>query len=368
MRPTWADVDLTAIRDNVAELKDMMSPSLFCAVVKADAYGHEAVPAARAAVQGGADWLAVALVEEGRELRDAGIEGPILVLSEPRPSEMVEVVECGLVPTVYSGEGISAAAAAASSANKKLDVHLKVDTGMRRVGAEPEFALTLAESIRDRESLHLGGIWTHCAVADDPKDPFSIKQLSTFDNVIENLAVNDIQVDLCHAANSALALNFPVGRYGMVRCGIATYGIHPNQEQGSSVSIRPAMSLRSEVSFVKNIKAGEGVSYGLAWRAAQDTQIATVPMGYADGLRRNLGNQGGMVIIRGQKFPIVGNITMDQFLVNCGDVEVFPGDEVVLIGAQADQVITASEWAKSLGTIPYEIICGIESRIPRRYI
>ena len=124
---------------------------------------------------------------------------------------------------------------------------------MRRVGAEPEFALTLAESIRDRESLHLGGIWTHCAVADDPKDPFSIKQLSTFDNVIENLAVNDIQVDLCHAANSALALNFPVGRYGMVRCGIATYGIHPNQEQDSSVSIRPAMSLRSEVSFVKNI-------------------------------------------------------------------------------------------------------------------
>ena len=181
MRPTWADVDLTAIRDNVAELKDMMSPSLYCAVVKADAYGHGAVPAARAAVQGGADWLAVALVEEGRELRDAGIEGPILVLSEPRPSEMVEVVECGLVPTVYSGEGISAAAAAASSANKKLDVHLKVDTGMRRVGAEPEFALTLAESIRDRESLHLGGIWTHCAVADDPKDPFSIKQLSTFD-------------------------------------------------------------------------------------------------------------------------------------------------------------------------------------------
>lgn len=368
MRPTWADIDLSAIKDNVAELKELVAPSLFCAVVKADAYGHGAVPVARAAVEGGADWLAVALVEEGRELRDAGIATPILVLSEPRPSEMVEVVECDLVPTVYSGAGISAAAAAASSANTVLHVHLKIDSGMRRVGAEPEFALTLAESVSQRESLYLEGLWTHCAVADDPDDPFSMQQLSTFNDVLNNLGEKGVQIQLCHAANSALALNFPIGRYDMVRCGIATYGIYPTHDWDGKVSIRPAMSLRSEVSFTKNISEGEGVSYGLAWRAPKDTKIATIPMGYADGLRRNFGNQGGMVLIQGKKLPIVGNITMDQFLVDCGTTDVSSGDEVVLIGTQLGEKITASEWANCLGTIPYEVICGIESRIPRRYI
>ena len=368
MRPTWADINLSAIKDNVTELKKLVSPSLFCAVVKADAYGHGAIPVARAAVEGGADWLAVALVEEGRELRNAGIEAPILLLSEPRPSEMVEVVECGLVPTVYSGEGISAAAAAASSVNTMLNVHLKIDSGMRRVGAEPKFAVTLAQSVTQREHLNLEGIWTHCAVADDVNNSFSEHQLSIFNHVLEKLDQVDVPIKICHAANSALALNFPTGRYDMVRCGIATYGISPAQGWSENISLRPAMSLRSEVSFTKIIGEGEGVSYGLAWRAPKDTRIATVPMGYADGLRRNFGRQGGMVLIRGNKFPIVGNITMDQFLVDCGDTEVLPGDEVVLIGTQLGEEITAIEWAECLDTIPYEIICGIESRIPRRYI
>jgi alanine racemase len=239
---------------------------------------------------------------------------------------------------------------------------------MRRVGAEPEFALTLAESVSQRESLYLEGLWTHCAVADDPDDPFSMQQLSTFNDVLNNLGEKGVQIQLCHAANSALALNFPIGRYDMVRCGIATYGIYPTHDWDGKVSIRPAMSLRSEVSFTKNISEGEGVSYGLAWRAPKDTKIATIPMGYADGLRRNFGNQGGMVLIQGKKLPIVGNITMDQFLVDCGTTDVSSGDEVVLIGTQLGEKITASEWANCLGTIPYEVICGIESRIPRRYI
>ncbi|MEG3585868.1 MAG: alanine racemase [Actinomycetota bacterium] len=368
MRPTWADIDLSVIENNIGELQKLVSPSLFCAVVKADGYGHGAIPVARAAVDAGANWLAVALVEEGKELREAGIEIPILVLSEPRPSEMLEVVDCGLVPTVYSGAGISAASAAASASNTVMDVHLKVDTGMRRVGAEPSFAVTLAKSIKERPSLSLDGIWTHCAVADERNNPFSKHQLQIFNKVLTECEEAEIPIRIRHAANSALSINNPEGHYDMVRCGIATYGIPPYQKGFPSISLAPAMSLRSEVSFAKNIKKGEGVSYGLAWKSSCDTRIATVPMGYADGLRRNSGHLGAKVIIQGQKLPIIGNITMDQFLVDCGEINAQSGDEVVLIGSQGDSAITAEDWAGWLGTIPYEIICGVESRIPRRYV
>ncbi len=368
MRPTWADIDLNAIEHNVNELRELVSPALFCAVVKADAYGHGAIPVARAAVEAGADWLAVALVEEGKELREAGLEIPILVLSEPRPSEMVEVVDCGLVPTVYSGAGISAASAAASATNMVLDVHLKVDTGMRRVGVEPSFAVASAQSIIERPSLSLDGIWTHCAVADEQNNPFSNHQLQIFDKVLTEYEEAGISVRVRHAANSALSVNNPEGRYDMVRCGIAIYGIPPYRNEFPPIPLKPAMSLRSEVSFVKDIEKGQRVSYGLTWKASVDTRIATVPMGYADGLRRNSGHLGGQVIIQGEKLPIVGNITMDQFLVDCGESNVQPGDEVVLIGSQNGRKITAEDWAEYLGTIPYEIICGIESRIPRRYL
>ena len=367
MRPTWADIDLNAIRHNVQEIKKLVSPALFCAVVKADAYGHGAVPVARAAVEAGADWLAVALVEEGKELRDAGIRIPILVLSEPRPSEMVEVVESELVPTVYSGAGISAAAAAASSSDTNLKVHLKVDTGMRRVGVEPAFAVTVAKSINERPSLSLDGIWTHCAVADEPDNPFTDKQLSIFEKVLAEYEEARVSVTLRHAANSALSINKPEGRYDMVRCGLVTYGIPPHRDSNTTLDLRPAMKLLSEVSFVKDIGKGEGVSYGLSWKAPRDSRIATVPMGYADGLRRNAGHMGGKVIIQGQKFPIVGNITMDQFLVDCGEIDIQSGDEVTIIGSQGTEEVTAEDWAANLGTIPYEIICGVESRIPRRY-
>tara|TARA_B100001094_G_scaffold274946_1_gene282227 strand:+ start:1180 stop:2286 length:1107 start_codon:yes stop_codon:yes gene_type:complete len=368
MRPTWADINLAAIEHNIHEMQKLVSPKLFCAVVKADAYGHGAIPVARAAVDAGADWLAVALVEEGKELREAGLDIPILVLSEPRPSEMIEVVEFGLVPTVYSGAGIAAASAAASSHSEIMNVHLKIDTGMRRVGAEPNFALTLAKSISDRSSLSLEGIWTHCAVADDPSNPFTESQLQTFNEVLEGCEKAGIPIKIRHAANSALTVNNHKGHYDMVRCGIATYGIPPTNVDLSDINLKPALSLRSEVSFAKNILGNEGVSYGLTWKSPKPTRIATVPMGYADGLRRNSGHLGGKVLIQGQKLPIVGNITMDQFLVDCGNLNIQSGDEVVLIGSQGDNEITAEDWANFLGTIPYEIICGIESRIPRRYV
>lgn len=368
MRPTWADIDLGAVQHNVAVLSALVAPATFCAVVKADAYGHGAVPVARAAVDAGADWLAVALVEEGRVLRDAGIRVPILVLSEPRPLEMVEVVAYDLRPSVYSGEGLAAAAAAASQADIVLPVHLKVDTGMGRVGTEPEFALTLATAIVDKPSLHLEGVWTHCAVADEPDNAFTATQLDRYEAVLAELTTAGIDPGMRHAANSAVAMGHPRGRYDMVRVGIALYGLAPSPPFADCVDLRPVMSIRSQVSYAKDVAVGEAVSYGHVWTASRPTRIATVPVGYADGIRRSSGRLGAHVLVRGQRCPIVGNVTMDQLMVDCGDLPVEQGDDVVLIGRQDDAEITADEWAARLDTVNYEIVCDIESRVSRRYL
>jgi alanine racemase len=368
MRPTWADIDLGAVAHNVATLAAAVDPALMCAVVKADGYGHGAVPVARAAVDAGAAWLAVALVEEGRILRDAGLRVPVLLLSEPRPHEMIEVVEYGLTPTVYSGEGLAAAAAAATQKAVSLDVHLKVDTGMHRVGAKPRNAVALAQAIADRDCLELQGVWTHCAIADVPDDPYTGTQLDIFEEVLASMADVGLRPPMVHAANSAVAMAHPRGRYDMVRCGIAVYGLPPSPALDGLLPLQPVMRLRSQVSFVKRIEAGERVSYGLTWEAPCKTRVATVPIGYADGIRRSSGRLGGEVLIGGVRMPIVGTVTMDQLLVDCGDHEVRAGDEVVLIGAQGDDEITADEWAERLGTINYEVVCDIESRVKRRYL
>lgn len=367
MRPTWADIDLDAISSNVGAMVDLVAPAMVCAVVKADGYGHGSVPVSRAAIDAGAAWLAVALVEEGRVLREAGITAPILVLSEPRPHEMVEVVAYDLTPSVYSGEGLAAAAAAANQGGRRLDVHLKIDTGMHRVGARPEDAVALATAIADKEPIDLAGVWTHCAVADDPDPSYTNRQLDTYDAVCADIEGAGLAVGMRHAGNSAVAIAHPRGRYDMVRVGIATYGVAPAPSLADRFELAPAMTVRSQISFAKRITAGDGVSYGLVWEAPADTTIATVPIGYADGIRRRSGRVGGEVLIRGRRHPIVGQVTMDQLMVDCGDAEVAAGDEVVLIGAQGDDRISAEEWAAKLDTIGYEIVCDIESRVPRRY-
>lgn len=367
MRPTWADIDLGAVAHNVEVLRSVAAPAAVCAVVKADGYGHGAVPVGRAAIEAGAEWLGVALVEEGRVLREAGIRCPILVLSEPRPLEMVEVVAYDLTPSLYSGEGLAAAAAAANQGGRSLDVHLKIDTGMGRVGARPADALGLATAITDKADLHLAGVWTHCAVADDPVDPYTTAQLDTYDAVLADLGGAGFDIALRHAANSALTLSSPRGRYDMVRCGIATYGLAPSRAVATA-ELRPVMRLRSQVSFAKRVTAGERISYGLAWEAERDTTVATVPIGYADGIRRRSGAVGGEVLIRGFRRRIVGTVTMDQLMVDCGDGPIAAGDEVVLIGDQGDDAISADEWAERLDTISYEVVCDIASRVSRRYI
>lgn len=368
MRPTWATVDLDAIEHNVRALRAVSHPAVVCAVVKANGYGHGAVPVARAALRGGAAWLAVACVDEALELREAGIDAPILVLSEPRPAEMRVAFDAGVRVTVYSHVGIAAAAdAARAGSTERWPVQLKVDTGMNRVGAAAADVLALAGAIVSSGVLELESVWTHCAVADSPEDPFTAAQLERLGDVLSLLAANGHRPPMVHAANSAGAIAHPDARFDLVRCGIAIYGIAPSEALDAAIELHPALTLRSEIVHVHEVAAGEGVSYGRRWRAMRPTQVATLPIGYADGVRRSLGLDGGVALVRGMRCPILGVVTMDQLMVDVSVVNAEVGDEVILIGRQGGAAITANEVGVLLDTIGYEITCGISSRVPRRY-
>lgn len=366
MRPTRVEVDVDAIAHNVAYVADLVAPSAVCAVVKADGYGHGAAVVARAALRGGASWLAVALVEEGERLREAGIDAPILMLSECRPEAMRRARDLDLRMTLYSTEGIAAAAAASTSPTNRWPVHLKVDTGMHRVGASPDEIVARACAIVDAPGLELEALWTHCAVADDLESAFTATQFDRFDAAVEALDTHGMRPAMLHAGNSAVALLHPRGRYDMVRLGISMYGCPPASPHHEIARVlRPALRLVSRVSHVQVVAPGEGVSYGHRWRADRATTVATVPIGYADGVRRDLGLEGGSVLIRGIRRRIIGVVTMDQLMADCASTPVAVDDEVVLIGAQGDDAITADEIADRLGTISYEVLCDIGVRVPR---
>jgi alanine racemase len=368
LRPVWAEIDLDAVRANVRAIAACVAPAAVMAVVKADGYGHGSVAVARAALESGATWLGVALVEEGVVLRDAGIESPILVLSEPPAPAARSVLEHGLTPVVCTPAGIGALAVAtgAATASEPLAVHLKVDTGMHRIGCSPDVAASLARDIAGRPELVLGGVCTHFAVADEPEDPYTGDQLRAFEAVLAELEREGLRPPLVHSANSAALITRPDARFDLVRAGIAVYGLAPAPALEGRLELAPALSLHARVSFVQDLTAGERISYGLKYRLERATRVAVVPVGYADGVPRALGAAHGEVLIGGHRHPIAGTITMDQLMVDVGDADVAVGDEVVLLGRQGDEEIRASEWAEKLGTIPYEIVCGIGVRVPRR--
>jgi alanine racemase len=370
-RQAWAEVDLGAIRANAALLAKLAAPAELCAVVKAWGYGHGPVEVAEAAVDGGATWLAVALVEEGRHLRDAGITAPILLLSEPPADAMAEVVRSQLTPTVYTRNGIDALVEAASGGRRPVGVHVKVDTGMHRVGASPDDAVALARLVAAHRSLEFDALWTHFAVADEPADAATGQQLALLLATAARLAADGIRPHLLHAANSAGTLLHPASRLDLVRCGIALYGLAPAAaviDRPPCTGLQPALSLAAQVSHVKTVEAGERLSYGLKYRVATRTVVATVPLGYADGVTRLLSSTGGQVLIGGRRHPIAGTVTMDQILVDCGpDADVAAGDIAILLGRQGDEEITAWEWAERVGSIAYEVVCGVSSRVPRVY-
>lgn len=367
---------MDALRHNTALLGEVVRPSTVCAVVKANGYGHGASTVARAALAGGAVGVAVALVEEGARLREAQYADPILLLSEPPPGSEDEVVALGLEPTVDTVEGVRRLADAARRLGHRVAVHVKVDTGMHRVGAPPEQVVELCQTVADAApSLSAAGLWTHLAVAEGSGGEdraFTQVQLQRFEEVRGDLRRQNLEPRVLHAANSAGAIAVPQSRYQMVRCGIALYGYSPSPAVSEALSrqlpgaqLRPALSLKARVSSVRELPAGASPSYGRLRPLPERSSVATVPLGYADGVPRRLFETGGEVLIGGRRRPLAGMVTMDHLVVDCGHDAVAVGDEVVLIGRQHHQQITAEEWARRLGTISYEVLTGIGPRVPR---
>jgi alanine racemase len=373
-RWAWAQIDLGALRHNVAMLAAHTAPQQLWAVVKADAYGHGAVECARVALQSGAQGLCVALVQEGIELRQAGINAPILIMSEQPEEQFRDIISYGLIATLYNELTIVRFARTASELEIMASVHVKVDSGMHRVGVQPDNAVRVASLVADSQWLTLEGMFTHLATADVVDTQFAQQQISTFMRAVEQVRALEIEVRHVHISNSASAIRRLDTDIGctMTRVGIAMYGIPGDAATNSfgaahQLDLRPVMSVHARVSHVQRVAAKQGVSYGLKRPLESDSTIATLPLGYADGIPRGIW-ESGSVLVNGTRRAFAGVVTMDQILVNCADDAVSIGDEAVLIGAQGPELITANEWANKMGTIGYEIVCAISARIPRNYI
>lgn len=368
MTSTWAEIDLSAIQHNVRRLRALTGVRLM-AVVKANAYGHGAVEVSRAAARAGADWLGVARVEEGLALRAAGLTLPILIMAYTPPALAAEAIRHDLTLTVFDAESAQAYAAAARSLNRMARVHVKVDTGMGRLGALPEDAPQFIGAVRQLEGLQVEGCYTHFANADmlDGPQPPSLTacaQLARFHAVLQALPVRP---PLLHACNSAGALAVPEARLDLVRVGIALYGLNPSEEVPCPPDFRPALSWKARVAQVKLLPPGHGVSYGHEYVTTEAETVAAVSVGYADGYRRAL--RVNEVLIRGQRAPVRGRVCMDQIIVGVSHIpDVQSGDEVTLIGAQGEARLTADDLARKWGTINYEVTCGIAARVPRVFV
>lgn len=366
-RWAWAEVDLEAIRHNVGALKGLTAPGcLFMAVVKADAYGHGAVEVARAAVSAGADRLGVATIDEAASLRRAGLNCPIQLLSEPPESAAADVIELDLIPAVTTREFAGALARAAAARQVRARYHLKIDTGMNRIGIRPEEAPMFASALSESADLLLEGTFTHFATADVPGDWEVIRQLQRFRSALEGMRTERVDPGIVHAANSPATILVPDAHFSMVRCGIALYGLHPSAATQERVTLLPAMSVKARATLVKRIGMGEGVSYGLTWHAGTSAVIATLPLGYADGIHRVL--SGRMkVLAGGRRLTQVGRVCMDQLMVDVGRLPVARGDEFVIVGRQGDESIRMEEIAELAGTINYEMACALGMRLERVY-
>jgi alanine racemase len=372
-RPAWAEISASAIAHNVGVIKSLLGATQLCAVVKANGYGHGAQLTAKAVLEGGADSLAVAIVDEGIELRGSGISAPILLLAEIPPDTILDAMTHSLTLTVGSLEGARAAVASAEKLGGIHRVHLKIDTGMHRMGVDPSQVDEVVDVLMGTGTIDLEGIYTHFSVADGSSGEsraFTRHQIEVFDEVLSALAARGVRPRVVHLANSAGALGYPTARRTMARVGLALYGYLPEGWLSSELEERglvltPALSLHAQVVAVRRLEAGERPSYGRNRALGRAANVVTVPFGYADGYPRRLFEAGAEVLINNKRYPLAGNVTMDQLLIDCGDDDVRPGDDVVLLGRQGDEQITAEEWARRGDTITWEILCGIGARVPR---
>jgi alanine racemase len=367
---TEAEVDLGAIRDNVATLK-AGTPAEVLAVVKADAYGHGLVPSARAAVAGGASWLGTAILAEALVLRQAGIAVPLLSwLWTPGEADTVHAAVAADIDLSVSSEWqLAAVIEAARAAGRTARVHLKIDTGLSRNGAYVDDWVELVRAVAKAEadgSVTAIGIWSHFAYADEPGHPTISRQIEAFRAAVDVAARTGVEPQLRHLANSAATLTLPEAHFDLVRPGVAVYGLSPVPQQGD-FGLTPAMTLRAAAASVKRVRAGEGVSYGHQYTTERATTLVLVPLGYADGIPRHATNVGP-VAIGGQRFTVSGRVCMDQIVVDVGDLAVEPGAEVVLFGPGRSGEATAQDWADAVGTIHYEIVTRIGPRVRRAYV
>lgn len=361
---TWVEVDLGAIGAHVRYFKSHTGVQVM-AVVKANAYGHGAIRVARAARSAGADWLAVARVEEALELRAAGIEAPILILGYTPPDQVPAMIAGHISMTVWEASQVDHIARAASAAGVEAQLHLKVDTGMNRLGVKPDEALALAQHVGGSGGVALQGLFTHFARADEADSTTTDRQAARFAEVVASLEAAGLRPPVVHCSNSAAALTRADTRYDLVRIGIAMYGLRPSAACPLPGGFRPALTWKTVLSRVASLPPGEGVSYGHVYVTRREERIGTAPVGYADGFRRVAGNE---VLVGGVRVPVVGRVTMDQIMLQLDAVpEARAGDEVVLIGGQGGETITADEVAAHWGTINYEVTSAIMARVPRRY-
>jgi alanine racemase len=369
IRPTRVEIDLSAIQANVGLAVRLAGMAKIMAVVKADAYGHGAVPVARAALSAGAAWLGVAIPEEGTQLRQAGLSCPILVLGPISPDQAHLSAEQNLDQCVSDPGQIESLNRAGQACGRAVAVHLKIDTGMGRVGIPPAEAERVATRIDASSHLRLAGLMTHLAEADSKDPGFTAEQVARFRAVADAIGATLGVRPLLHAANSAGVLYHPDARLDLVRPGIMLYGCPPRRTpQPEDPPLRPPLRFRTAVSQAKTVLAGTSLSYGRTFITERPTRVATLPVGYADGLWRSLSN-AGVVLIRGRRVPIVGRVCMDMTLVDVTDLPAIgPGEEAVLIGRQGGAAITADEVAGQLGTISYEVLCRIGPRVPRVYL
>lgn len=365
----YAGIDLDAIEQNIRNSKKLLKPSTkLLVVIKADGYGHGAVPIAKT-LDSLADMYGVAVIDEAVELRERGIEKPILILGTVSETWYSTVVEYNIIPTVYTMEMAEGLSKAACEQQKTIRIHIKVDTGMGRIGMEPtpENALVVKQ-ISELPGIEIDGCFTHMARADEKDKTFAWKQYDQFMYFIGELEKQGITIPVKHIANSASIMELPEFQLDMVRSGISTYGLYPSEEVDQSrLKLIPAMSLHSHISYVKEMKAGCSISYGGTYVTDRRMKVATIPVGYADGYPRGLSNQG-YVLIHGMKAPILGRVCMDQFMVDVtGIPDVAIGDMATLVGKEGDVTITVEELAEMVGSFNYEFVCDISKRVPRLY-
>ena len=373
IRPTFAQIDLDTLKANYLALRDFLAsdrpapPPELIAVVKANAYGHGLVPVAQALEAVGATMLACADIEEGVELRDAGIRRPILVFGALSISDLNGIFDYDLTPTVSSPSAARALQDAASARAAPLHCHLKIDTGMNRFGFRYDNLHSMMPEVLGGSHLVFDGVYTHFAIAEDPTHPLFVEQRERFRAALDTLASLGLGGVRCHAANSAALLAGRGCWHDAVRPGLLLYGVAPPEVTvPGALGVRPVMSLRSRVVAVKGMRVGETSGYGARFAAGRPTRVAIVPAGYADGLDVRLAGVGE-VLIRGHRAPIVGSVCMDSITIDVTDVEVEPGDEVVVIGSQDGDRIDANEVARWIGTVPHDVLCRMGSRIERRY-